>query len=240
MDFRGIAMNRGFDDSPYRYLSDESKGHVCYRLPVNDHTEEFASSLRRQFINKAQEMGYRGYDTDYDESFHRRSSYFYVRNERINGSPVFLNTRVTDADQSLPFPFETGECLGGSSYVLHERSKILDLNTFFGLGAKWLSGFHLIASAVGLFAKKNSCYRAFSLVDVEKHDVEKLYKKYAKFWSSQEFPEPIFFPGYTSVNNKSKKPVNVHWGILEWGKREIDQHALAAQKYKFEGNNDTN
>ncbi len=45
IDFRGIAMNTGFDDSPYRYLSDESKGHVCYRLPVNDHTEMRVESL---------------------------------------------------------------------------------------------------------------------------------------------------------------------------------------------------
>lgn len=47
-------MNEGFNHSPYRYLSDESKVHVCYRLPVNEHTEEFVCSLRRQFIAKTQ------------------------------------------------------------------------------------------------------------------------------------------------------------------------------------------
>lgn len=129
---------------------------------------------------------------NYNELFHKRSSYFYVRNERLDRSPVFLNIRVTDADKSLPFPFEAGACLSGGSYLLPERSKMLDLNTFFGLGAKWLSGFKLLMSAVGLFARENDCVRAFGLVNVEKQDVEKLYQKYGIILGYQEFSEPFF------------------------------------------------
>ena len=225
---------KDFPDRAYRYLSDKSKGHVCYRLPVNQYTDQFARSLRQQFIEKTQAMGYRGYDIEYDRQFHQRSTYFYVRNERLDGNPVFLNVRVTDADESLPFPFEKGECVDGDRYSLSDRRNMLDMNTFFGLSSKWLSGSNLLMSAIGMFAEAVGCCRTFGLVDVKKPDVEKLYDKHAGFRQSQEFHQPVFFPGYTFAGSADSEPVDVKWKVLEWDQDVARGFAIRAQGYNLE------
>ncbi len=226
--------NIQFNDAPYRYLSDEAKGYSCYKLPVNNETMYFADALRDQFIKQTQAMGYQGSNINYDAPFHMRSNYFYVRNERKDRRSILLNVRVTDGDAHLPFPFEVGEYQANCSYSLENRENMIDLNTFFGSGPDWFSGFDLVISAIGHFAKQRGCIRCFGLADVNKPRVESLYRKYGGFRPSLEFPAPISYQDFSFCDNQDSKPVEVYWKILEWDQNDIDKYAAKASVYKFE------
>jgi len=60
-------------------------------------------------------MGYQGYDTGYDDEYHERSAYFYIKRQTGNSNDVLLVMRITDADKALPFPFENGSCVRWNS-----------------------------------------------------------------------------------------------------------------------------
>jgi len=231
---RGARMTQNFNDNSYRYLNDDINNLVCYCLPVNSHTNIYAQWLRQHFIDKSESMGYRGYDTSYDDNYHRRSTYFYIKKQGANHSDALLIMRLTGADISMPFPFESGIHSGKLKYSLSHRENIIDMNTFFSSGTHLRAGFQLLLTAIGSFAKTLGANRCFGLVDVNQAKIEKFYTTQGGLLPSTEFPNPIHFSGYTFHETPNGTRNDVEWRVLEWGTEEINAYSGNVVQYELE------
>ncbi|EPG74890.1 hypothetical protein LEP1GSC058_1624 [Leptospira fainei serovar Hurstbridge str. BUT 6] len=178
----------------------------------------------RKFIKESYiSHGYVGFSDDFDSYNDRHSYYLFSTSER---GEVLAVLRIMYKENTNLLPFEWGFIKDESKRYAQYETNVADLNSFIFTRA--LESRKASKCLFGYAAKhmlEKGIKRAFGMYDMSNLVIKSVYEKYGAV-DSEEFPKPIYFPGY-GVMRDNEFYVSL-WRIIEIANSQLEKLVLLA------------